>query len=88
MNHCMHGKDVVIEHVSDWRPFSYLTLRYEVGEIEDWAWMYELEQLEQGTRLTVRLADPGGDNWPEIEQEIIDRVNDQAKQLEMLLNDV
>ncbi len=25
-NHCMHGKDAIIEEVLDWRPFDYLTL--------------------------------------------------------------
>ena len=85
VNHCMHGKDVVIEHVSDWRPFSYLTLRYEVGEVKDWAWMYELEQMDEGTRLTVRLSNPGEDVWADIKRNFVDSVDDQAKQLEMLL---
>jgi hypothetical protein len=26
-NHCMHGKDVVIEEILDWRPFDYVTDR-------------------------------------------------------------
>jgi hypothetical protein len=26
-NHCMHGKDAVIEEILDWRPFDYLTER-------------------------------------------------------------
>ena len=25
-NHCLHGKDAVIEDIVDWRPFDYLTL--------------------------------------------------------------
>lgn len=25
-NHCMHGKDAIVEEVLDWRPFEYLTL--------------------------------------------------------------
>jgi uncharacterized protein YndB with AHSA1/START domain len=25
-NHCMHGKDAIIEEVLDWRPFDYFTL--------------------------------------------------------------
>jgi uncharacterized protein YndB with AHSA1/START domain len=26
-NHCMHGKDVIVEEILDWRPYDYLTLR-------------------------------------------------------------
>ncbi len=26
-NHCMHGKDAIVEEVLDWRPFDYYTLR-------------------------------------------------------------
>jgi hypothetical protein len=25
-NHCMHGKDAVIEDILDWRPFDHITL--------------------------------------------------------------
>jgi hypothetical protein len=25
-NHCMHGKDAIVEEVLDWRPSEYLTL--------------------------------------------------------------
>jgi hypothetical protein len=35
-NHCMHGPDVVVEHVADWQPFEYFTMRYElplVGQV-------------------------------------------------------
>ena len=26
-NHCMHGKDAIVEEILDWRPFDYLTSR-------------------------------------------------------------
>lgn len=29
-NHCMHGKDTIIEEVLDWRPPEYLTSRYQM----------------------------------------------------------
>jgi uncharacterized protein YndB with AHSA1/START domain len=35
-NHCMHGPDVIVEHILDWRPFDYFTKSYEfpvVGRI-------------------------------------------------------
>ena len=59
VNHCMHGDDVTIEHVADWRPFSHLTLHYTVGGIEDWPWSFRFDPLKGGTRVTALLADPG-----------------------------
>lgn len=85
VNHCMHGPDVIVEHVADWRPFSYITLRYDVGDLSDWAWTYQLDQLEDGTRLTMRLSDPGADAWSEVGPDFSAIVDDQATQLEALL---
>ncbi len=25
-NHCMHGKDAIVEDILDWRPFDYVTM--------------------------------------------------------------
>lgn len=88
INHCMHGPDVIIEHVADWRPFSYITLRYEVGPVSDWAWTYQLDQLDGGTRLTMRLSDPGNGAWDEIGEGMTSSVDDQATHLEELLKAV
>ena len=30
VNHCMHGKDAIIEEVLDWRPYDYVTLRTQL----------------------------------------------------------
>jgi hypothetical protein len=30
VNHCMHGKDAIVEEVLDWRPHDYLTSRYQM----------------------------------------------------------
>lgn len=30
VNHCMHGKDTIVEEVLDWRPPEYLTSRYQM----------------------------------------------------------
>lgn len=88
VNHCMHGPDVIVEHVADWRPFSYLTLRYDVAGIDNWAWTYQLDQLEPGTRLTMRLADPGGGVWAEVGSGFADTVDNQATHLAALLDTV
>lgn len=69
INHCMHGAEVTIEHVSDWRPFSYITTRYEgegfVGE-RRLGFTYQLEEIDSGTRLTTRIESPGDDAWAAI----------------------
>ncbi len=85
VNHCMHGPDVIVEHVADWRPFSYITLRYDVAGVENWAWTYQLDSIESGTRLTVRLSDPGSDAWAQFGSEFSTSVDDQANELSALL---
>jgi hypothetical protein len=56
--------------------------------LDKWAWTYQLDPLEVGTRLTMRLSDPGGDAWSEIGDEMSARVAEQSRQLENLLQDV
>jgi hypothetical protein len=85
VNHCMHGPDVIIEHVADWRPFSYITLRYQLNGVENWAWTYQLDKIDNGTRLTVRLSDPGDDIWSQIGPDMTASVADQAANLEAML---
>lgn len=88
VNHCMHGPDsITVEHVSDWRPFSYVTLRYEVAGVENWAWTQQVEAHNGGTKMTVRLSDPGGDAWAEIGPSFSSVVDEQATNLEALLAD-
>ena len=76
-----------VEHVSDWRPFSYVTLRYEVAGVENWAWTQQVEAHNGGTKMTVRLSDPGGDAWAEIGPSFSSVVDEQATNLEALLAD-
>jgi hypothetical protein len=66
VNHCMHGADVTIEQIADWRPFSHVTLRYDVAGIEGWPWTFRLDPLEEGTRLTALLGNPGEEVWDRI----------------------
>ncbi len=87
VNHCMHGPDLVIEHVADWRPFSYLTLRYHLDGVEDWAWTYQLDPVERGTRLSVRVSDPGTGIWDQIGAAMSATVAGAAATLEALLKD-
>ncbi|MEE9179028.1 MAG: DUF2652 domain-containing protein [Acidimicrobiia bacterium] len=87
INHCMHGPDLIIEHVSDWRPFSYITCRYDIGEaIEKWAWTTQLDETDEGTRATIRLSDPGTEIWDAIGEQMIAQLDrDRAQLSEMLL---
>lgn len=66
INHCMHGEDVTVEHVADWRPFSYITTRYQgegfVGE-RQLGFTYQLDKLDTGTRLITRIQSPGDAQW-------------------------
>ena len=81
INHCMHGGQAIVEHVADWRPFSYLTLRYDLDQVEKWAWMYELTETEQGTLLTTRLSDPGAEVWAEMSDEMIERIDRYSREI-------
>jgi hypothetical protein len=69
VNHCMHGAEVTIEHVADWRPFTYITTRYEgegfVGE-RKLGFTYQLDDIESGTRVTTRIESPGDAEWDAI----------------------
>lgn len=87
INHCMHGPDLIIEHVSDWRPFSYITCRYDIAETtEKWAWTTELEEVDKGTKVTIRLSDPGAGIWDAMAEQMTAQLDvDKAQLSEMLL---
>ena len=59
-NHCMHGKDAIIEEIVDWRPTDYLTLRWQLpvpGAPK--MLMTELfEPAPSGTAVTYRFGRP------------------------------
>jgi uncharacterized protein YndB with AHSA1/START domain len=60
-NHCMHGKDAIIEEVLDWRPFDYYTLRSTMqtpaGPIKLLSTV-ELEPTASGTVVHMRFGAP------------------------------
>ena len=53
-NHCIHGPDVVVEHVSDWRPFDYVTKTYEFPDIGPMHLTLELTEGQDSTTVTFR----------------------------------
>jgi uncharacterized protein YndB with AHSA1/START domain len=53
-NHCVHGKDVVLEEILDWRPFDYYTVEAKLPMpfLKPMRTTYELEDADDGTRVT------------------------------------
>ena len=61
VNHCMHGKDAIIEEVLDWRPFDYLTLTtlLPMPAAPKVLMTYAFfESAGGGTRVEIRVAMP------------------------------
>ena len=60
-NHCMHGKDAIVEEVLDWRPFDYYTDRSTMqtpGGPVHFLSTVELEPTASGTHVEMRYAAP------------------------------
>jgi hypothetical protein len=59
-NHCMHGKDAVIEEILDWRPFDYVSdrtvLATPTGPVKV-LHTVEFEPTTEGTTIHFRYAD-------------------------------
>jgi hypothetical protein len=60
-NHCMHGKDAVIEEILDWRPYDYLTemttMGTPMGPVK-FVTTIEFEPTSAGTVVHFRFAPP------------------------------
>jgi uncharacterized protein YndB with AHSA1/START domain len=52
-NHCVHGKEVIVEDILDWRPFDYFTVR-SAGPVGDIVTTTILEANGEQTRLIDR----------------------------------
>lgn len=60
-NHCMHGKDAVIEEILDWRPYDYVTDRTILATPDGPLRVLhtiELEPTATGTAIHMRYAAP------------------------------
>lgn len=72
-NHCMHGKDAVIEEILDWRPYDYVTdrtiLETPNGRVEI-LHTVELEPNDEGTIIHFRFAQPTSQREIEAMKEI------------------
>jgi uncharacterized protein YndB with AHSA1/START domain len=60
-NHCMHGKDALIEEILDWRPYDYLTERITMGTPRGpvkFPASVEFEPTPTGTTVHFRFGPP------------------------------
>ena len=60
-NHCMHGKDAIIEDVIDWRPFDYVTLDTLMpmpGAPKVMMTYAFLDNAISGTHIEIRVGKP------------------------------
>jgi uncharacterized protein YndB with AHSA1/START domain len=59
-NHCMHGKDAIIEEIVDWRPTDYLTLRWQLPMpgAPKMLMTQSFEAVADGTKVTWRFGRP------------------------------
>jgi len=60
-NHCMHGKDAVVEEILDWRPYDYVTDRTILdtpSEPVKVLHTIEFEPVPEGTVVHMRFAAP------------------------------
>ena len=61
VNHCIHGKDAIVEEVLDWRPYQYVTYRSQMPMpgVPKLVNTFELVDLGDGhTRLEMRFGRP------------------------------
>jgi uncharacterized protein YndB with AHSA1/START domain len=61
VNHCIHGKDMVVEEVLDWQPYDHVTYRslLPVPNVPKLVNSFVFEDLgEDRTRVVIRLARP------------------------------
>lgn len=72
-NHCMHGKDAVVEEILDWRPYEYvtdLTILSTPGGPVKLPHTVELEPMGNGTIIHLRFAAPKSRRERELLKEI------------------
>jgi uncharacterized protein YndB with AHSA1/START domain len=70
-NHCMHGKDAIIEDIVDWRPFDYATLAVQLpipGAPKITLTHAFEERADGGTHFEIRFAKPKPKDLPFFER--------------------
>ena len=61
-NHCVHGKEVILEEILDWRPYDYYTteVKSPMPILKPIRMTFEFEDTPEGTRVTQHMRhEPG-----------------------------
>ena len=91
-NHCMHGPDVLVEHVVDWHPFDYFTKSYELPGLGDMLLTTELRPEANGrTTISLRGEPLDGDRlaaWTQMEGAVLAGMDHSSERLEEQLERV
>ena len=53
MNHCMHGAEVLVEEILDWRPVDHVTIRTTLPNGARATSTFAFEDVEDGTRVRI-----------------------------------
>lgn len=88
VHHCVHGSDVVLEEILDWRPFRYYTVRYHIQGVGPWVWTCQFEPTEEGTRVRLRGDELHGKQrlaWSLIRANMLDLLRANQDRLAALL---
>jgi hypothetical protein len=83
-NHCVHGGDVVVEEIADWRPFRYFTMRYQFPEVGAMLWTTELEPDDGGTVIRwrgERVSGRRAAGWQKVAPMLLEHVDAMSKRL-------
>jgi uncharacterized protein YndB with AHSA1/START domain len=90
VNHCVHGRDAIVEEVLDYRPFETMTIRSmtPAGPVP---MTFDYEPSEDGTTLTVLCAMAESvearQAWPIVERLIEERFGEGLKNLARILSE-
>jgi uncharacterized protein YndB with AHSA1/START domain len=59
-NHCVHGRDAIVEEILDWRPGEYQTMRFQIPSpgIPKIVLSHVLVRSSEGTRVELRVQRP------------------------------
>jgi hypothetical protein len=90
-NHCIHGPDVVVEHVVDWRPFDYFTMCYDLPGIAPAHFTTELVPGDGETTINVRGEPFEGERaagWEEMSGFVLPAVEGSLERLGEQLSQV
>ena len=89
VNHCVHGKDVMVEEVVEWHPFDSFTDRTQIPEVGAVLTTFDLQRTTEGTQVTFRMSgsEPGPEDpmWPMVAYELEPSIRQGVETLRELL---